>query len=317
MRILTTVLLLLLDGIVEVANSETSTVQCETTKGSFTIQVTPEWAPLGAQRFLDLVRNGFYTDIAMYRCVKGFLTQFGISDRKEMGHWHFKQIQDDPNLNLGIHKHYVSFAGGGPNTRSTQIFIAFEDLDFLGKEPWETPFGQVVAGHDTLNKLHKGYGEIHPFNKDGPNQNKIFNRGNEYIRTEFPLIDFIRSCVEIGGGPKPKPPAPAQEQLSAPGLIERDNIEDREEHEELNDENEGGMSKRKEPKLLGIEDDDDDQTSEAESEERMKAAPPKRIKGAASTVLPLYVAFIGVVLAALLVLYRVAIWRATDRSKKT
>lgn len=59
----------------------------------------------------------------------------------------------------------MSFAGGGPNTRSTQIFIAFEDLNFLGKEPWETPFGVVTSGEDTLNKLYKGYGDIPPFGK--------------------------------------------------------------------------------------------------------------------------------------------------------
>ena len=78
---------------------------------------------------------------------------------------HFEQIKDDPNLNLGIHKHYVSFAGGGPNTRSTQIFIAFEDLDFLGKEPWETPFGVVIKGGEVIDRLYKEYGDMPPFSK--------------------------------------------------------------------------------------------------------------------------------------------------------
>jgi cyclophilin family peptidyl-prolyl cis-trans isomerase len=64
-------------------------------------------------------------------------SQFGITEKPEHKHWHGKQIQDDPHLQHGIRKHYVSFAGGGPNTRSTQIFIAYKDLDFLGKAPWE------------------------------------------------------------------------------------------------------------------------------------------------------------------------------------
>lgn len=117
-------------------------VQCQTTKGPLVIEVYREWAPLGADRFLDLVKDNFFTDIAFFRCVKRFLTQFGISDNPSKKHWHRKDILDDPNLNLGIKKNYVSYAGGGPNTRSTQLFIAFEDLDFLGKEPWETPFGK-------------------------------------------------------------------------------------------------------------------------------------------------------------------------------
>ena len=116
-------------------------VQCSTTKGPLTIEIYREWSPLGADRFLELVKDNFFTDIAFFRCVKRFLTQFGISDVPSKKHWHNKNIRDDPNLNLGIKKNYLSFAGGGANTRSTQLFIAFEDLDFLGHEPWETPFG--------------------------------------------------------------------------------------------------------------------------------------------------------------------------------
>lgn len=117
-------------------------VECQTTKGPLVIEVYRDWAPLGADRFLELVQDNFYTDIAFFRCVKRFLTQFGISDVPSKKHWHNKNIRDDPSLNLGIKKNYISYAGGGPNTRSTQLFIAFEDLDFLGKEPWETPFGR-------------------------------------------------------------------------------------------------------------------------------------------------------------------------------
>ncbi|RYG62708.1 hypothetical protein EON64_17365 [archaeon] len=125
--------------------SDTFKVHCQTTKGPLDIEVYPDWAPLGARRFLELVVDDFYTDIAFFRCVKGFLTQFGISDHADKLHWHRANIPDDPNLRKGIKKHYLSFAGGGPNTRSTQLFIAFEDLDFLGEEPWETPFGMPAC----------------------------------------------------------------------------------------------------------------------------------------------------------------------------
>ena len=82
-----------------------------------------------------MVKAGFYTDIALFRCVKKFLVQFGISDNPDMKHWHNEVIKDDADKHMGIKKHYVSFAGGGKNTRSTQMFIAFEDLNWLGVQP--------------------------------------------------------------------------------------------------------------------------------------------------------------------------------------
>ena len=99
-------------------------------------------------------------------------------------------------MHKGIKKNYLSFAGGGKNTRSTQLFIAFEDLDFLGKEPWETPFGIVTEGQSTLDALYKGYGDIPPFGH-GPDQQKIHNRGNKYLHDQFPLVDYILSCNVI------------------------------------------------------------------------------------------------------------------------
>ena len=149
---------------------------------------------------MDLVKDGFYTDIALFRCVKRFLTQFGITDNPAKKHWHHKEILDDPNIGKGIKKHYISYAGGGPNTRSTQIFIAFEDLDFLGKEPWEVPFGMVVEGEDVLNALYKGYGDIPPFGK-GPDQRMIHSQGNQYVRENFPFTDFIKFCKMIDEEP--------------------------------------------------------------------------------------------------------------------
>ena len=104
---------------------------------------------------------------------------------------------------MGIQKNFLSFAGGGPNTRSTQLFIAFEYLDFLGKEPWETPFGVAVGAESqaTLDALFKGYGEMVPFNKKGIDQQKIQNQGNKYVRDNFPKIDFLEQCrvVEENG----------------------------------------------------------------------------------------------------------------------
>lgn len=181
---------------IEANSNVTSKISCETTKGPLLFEIYRDWAPNGADRFVELVQTGFFTDIALFRCVKDFLTQFGISDKSEYKHWHGKNLKDDPNLHIPIRKNYLSFAGGGPNTRSTQLFIAFKELDFLGTEPWETPFGKVVEGQSTLDSLYKEYGDIPPFGK-GPDQQKIHNRGNTYVREEFPETDFILSCAII------------------------------------------------------------------------------------------------------------------------
>lgn len=171
----------------------TNSVECKTTKGDIKIDIYRDWSPLGADRFIELVQDGFYQDISFFRCVEGFLTQFGISDKPMYDHWHSATIKDDPNLRKGIYKNYISYAGSGPNSRSTQLFIAFEDLDFLGKQPWETPFGEVVEGIEVLDNLYKGYGEISSFG-DGPDQQEIYSQGNDYLRREFPQLDYILSC---------------------------------------------------------------------------------------------------------------------------
>src|SRR5688500_17691393 len=50
----------------------------DTTKGAFVIEVHRDWAPNGADRFYNLVKNGFYNDVRFFRVVSGFMAQFGI-----------------------------------------------------------------------------------------------------------------------------------------------------------------------------------------------------------------------------------------------
>lgn len=177
-------------------------VQCSTTKGEMILEVRQDWAPIGSQRFLDLVDAGFYTDIGLFRTVANFIVQFGIqSDHSMYLKWSGResQIQDDPpfNASLGPFKEgFVSYAGGGPNTRTTQLFICLKDSTFLGKAPWEVPFARVIEGMDVVKSFYAGYGEMKPFGK-GPDQGKIATQGNDYLRSEFPLLDYILSCTRI------------------------------------------------------------------------------------------------------------------------
>ncbi|CAM9428313.1 unnamed protein product, partial [Hapterophycus canaliculatus] len=149
-------------------------------------QVKHSWSPIGAQRFVDLVKDGFFTDVALFRCVKNFLVQFGIppdASSPKKAFWREQgAIQDDPNRDIPFKRGMLSFAGSGRDSRTNQVFITFVDLPHLGKSPWETPFGVVTEGMDSVvDKFYQGYGDQQPFNQDGISQGMLQKRGNEYL----------------------------------------------------------------------------------------------------------------------------------------
>lgn len=166
-------------------------VRFDTTKGPVIIDVTRAWAPLGADRFYTLVRDGYFTDVAFFRVVSGFMAQAGIHGDPEVNtRWRPRRIPDDPVVQSNT-RGMVSYAMGGPGTRTTQFFINFVDnsrLDGMGF----APFGQV-RDMTAVDSLHSGYGEGPPSGR-GPNQGRIQTEGNAYLRAEFPQLDYIRSA---------------------------------------------------------------------------------------------------------------------------
>ena len=167
----------------------TYTVNFDTTAGSFAVQVTREWAPHGADRFYNLVKNGFYDDARFFRAIKGFMVQFGINgDPKVSAVWQRAQIPADP-VKQSNKRGFITYAmGASPTTRTTQVFINFRDnanLDKLGF----APFGQVVApGMDVVDKIDTSYGEGAPRGK-GPEQGRVQAEGNAYLMKSFPNLD--------------------------------------------------------------------------------------------------------------------------------
>lgn len=161
----------------------------ETTKGDFVIEVNRAWSPNGADRFYNLVKIGYFKDIAIFRAVKGFMFQFGIhGDPNVSAVWSDANFQDDPNAGVSNTPGMISFAKTGrPDSRSTQMFISLGDNSFLDDQNF-TPFGKVVEGMDVVRKINTEYGENH-----GGVQPAFQKGGNEYIKEEFPNIDFIRS----------------------------------------------------------------------------------------------------------------------------
>ncbi|HUU25197.1 MAG TPA: peptidylprolyl isomerase [Methyloceanibacter sp.] len=165
----------------------------DTTKGIFVIEVHRDWSPNGADRFYNLVKNGYYNDVRFFRVINGFMVQFGISGNPDLSTvWREARIPDDPvkeNNGRGM----VSFATAGPGTRTTQVFINFGDNSMLDGQGF-SPFGQVVSGMDVVDSLYSGYGEGAP-RGDGPDQGRVQSQGNAYLITDFPKLDYIKKAT--------------------------------------------------------------------------------------------------------------------------
>jgi peptidyl-prolyl cis-trans isomerase A (cyclophilin A) len=176
---------------------DTYKVKFDTSKGAFTVEVTRDWAPLGADRFYNLVKNGYFDNCRFFRVISNFMVQFGISGDKDLNTaWREAKIQDDPAKESNK-RGYITFATSGPNTRTTQVFINFKDNAALDKMGF-TPFGKVVEGMDVVDSLYAEYGEGAPRGK-GPNQMKMQSEGNAYLEKEYPKLDHVKSAVIAGG----------------------------------------------------------------------------------------------------------------------
>ena len=164
-------------------------VKMETTAGDFIIEVHREWAPRGADRFYNLVKIGYFNDVAFFRVLAGFMAQAGFHGNPAVSKvWLSARIKDDP-VKQSNYPGTVTFATGGPNTRSAQIFINYGDNSYLDDSGF-APFGKVVEGFESVKGLYSGYGEGEP-NGKGPGQGKLYRLGNEYLKAEFPELDYI------------------------------------------------------------------------------------------------------------------------------
>jgi len=186
------------DGAAASANG-TSLVRVETSKGEFAIEVHPEWAPLGAARFLELVRSGYYDDARFHRVVPGFIVQWGLAgDPARTAEWRERFIPDDTVV-VSNTRGRIAYAFTDPGTRATQVYIDLVDnvrLDSAGF----APFGEVVAGMDVVDSLYSGYGETSGGGLRRGDQSRIVAAGNAYLDREFPLLDrIVRARVDTGG----------------------------------------------------------------------------------------------------------------------
>ena len=160
----------------------------DTSKGLFVVAVHRDWAPLGVDRFYNLVKNGFYDDVRFYRVVPNFMVQFGMSgDPAVTAAWNRTTLNDDP-VKQSNKKGYITYANTGrPNSRGTNLFISYKDNAFLDSQRF-APFGEVVQGMDVVEKINSQYGEQ-------PEQPSMISQGNAYLIKAFPKLDYIKAAT--------------------------------------------------------------------------------------------------------------------------
>lgn len=166
----------------------TFTVKVESSAGDYTIEVHREWAPIGAERFYQLVKAGFYEECRYFRVLPGFMVQFGMNGNPAVQQQWDRNIQDDP-VTQSNKQGYVTFATSGADSRTTQVFINFGDNSFLDSQGF-APFGKVIEGMEHVDAINSKYGE-------SPDQGSIKADGNAYLQRSFPELDFVKKMSVV------------------------------------------------------------------------------------------------------------------------
>jgi peptidyl-prolyl cis-trans isomerase A (cyclophilin A) len=169
-------------------------VKFDTSIGEFVVRVTRAWAPNGADRFYNLVKNGFYDETRFFRAIPNFMVQFGIHGNPQVAKvWQNARIPAD-KVTQSNRKGFITFAmGASPDTRTTQVFINFRNNTNLDSSGF-APFGEVVSGIEVVDKIHTGYGEGAPRGA-GPAQGRVQAEGNAYLMKSFPKLDYIKTAT--------------------------------------------------------------------------------------------------------------------------
>jgi len=168
-------------------------VALSTSKGDVVVAVYKAWSPHGADRFYQLVSEGFFDDQRFFRVIPQYIAQFGASgDPERNDRWDDAKIPDDPRKETNA-RGTLSFAAEAPNTRSHQLFFNLKDNPKLDPQNF-IPIGRVVEGMSVLDALYDDYG-------DTPKFRLVATLGNEYLQRMFPRLDYIRTARVIGAPP--------------------------------------------------------------------------------------------------------------------
>ena len=171
-------------------------VRFTTSGGDFVVEITRSWAPIGADRFHNLVRAGFFDDSRFFRVRKDYIAQFGIPGDPTVGAvWREESMVDDP-VRASNTRGSIAYAMTGPDTRTTQLYINLADNIHLDAQGF-APLGRVVEGMAVVDRLYAGYDESAGGGMRGGEQGAIFADGNAHLDREFPLLSrLIRAAIE-------------------------------------------------------------------------------------------------------------------------
>jgi peptidyl-prolyl cis-trans isomerase A (cyclophilin A) len=182
---------------------ETYSVKFDTSAGPFTVEVTRSLAPNGADRFYNLVKNGYYNGARFFRVIPGFMVQFGINGDPAVNRaWQTARIQDDPVKGSNTRGTITFAQTSEPNSRTTQVFINFGNNASLDSQRF-APFGKVASGMEIVDKINSEYGEGAPGGR-GPRQDLAQSQGNAYLTKDFPKLDYIKTATIDGAAAAPK-----------------------------------------------------------------------------------------------------------------
>lgn len=164
----------------------------QTTQGNFMVEVHREWAPIGADRFYNLVNNGYFDGMKFFRVVAGFMAQFGIhGDPAISMRWLEATLQDEPVTQSNTRGRITYAKSGAPNSRSVQLFINYGNNAALDRQGF-APFGEVIEGMDVVDSLYSGYG-----NATTSRQGEIAMQGDAFLDANFPELDSIVTAAIV------------------------------------------------------------------------------------------------------------------------
>jgi homoserine O-acetyltransferase len=176
-------------------------VKLETTKGDIIMEMRREWAPLGVDRFYNLVRAGYYDGVKFHRISAGNWAQFGINGEPKISQaWRKATIKDDPFRESNV-RGTVAFAFAEKDGRTTQLFISLKDNSATHDAEPFVPIAKIIEGMDVADKLYAEYGERAGGGIRGGQQGPLFEQGNAYLEKNFPLLDAIKRAT-VSDSPK-------------------------------------------------------------------------------------------------------------------
>ena len=180
-----------------------SYIRFETTKGVFVLELHRDWGPIGADRFYNLARLGYYDGGRFHRVNKNYIAQFGIhGDPAVNAAWKKAYIKDDPPHSQNARGTFAFAVNtAAPNTRTTQVYFNLADNSRNNGEPF-TILGRVVEGMSVLDSLYSGYGENSGSGVRQGRQGPLETGGNAFMDREYPLLDrIIRVTVTTVAAP--------------------------------------------------------------------------------------------------------------------